>query len=308
MNNVSEQYTPDELKVIHMADHYTIFYAVIGQHLIDCLGESGERIVREATRRYGADRGQTRRELQLRYNVKINMKNLFSIGSDLPADPRFKGETLFLTPQERNHRTLYCPMANLWKTEGYEHIGRIYCEEFHPACYGTYAYGFTRVGLARTLTQQGDEFCSFDIVLRPEHLPENLLSTCFEQYDSGYQMPAELPPRAEAKSGYGSLVLRLYYYFLETIIDYNPDGGLNILREALTIFAHRAAADLAAAAEKLRLPLTDMFIEEHFPLHLNPADDPLWLKYSQHNACRFLIEAFYEPFKADISSRKGNGQ
>ena len=139
--NIYALYTEEQIETIHMGDMFTMFYALLGQALIDGMGIEGESVLREATRRYGRDRGEGRRKKQLDANVKINMKSLFSIGSDLPADPRFKGEALKLTDEERNHRTLRCPMAELWIKEGYQRVGRIYCEEFHPACYGAYAFG-----------------------------------------------------------------------------------------------------------------------------------------------------------------------
>lgn len=87
---------------------------------------------------------ETGRGLRARHldaNVKINMHSLFAVGADLPPDPRFKRELQELNPQERVSHTLYCPMAALWKEYGVMEIGRIYCEEFHRACYGHYAFG-----------------------------------------------------------------------------------------------------------------------------------------------------------------------
>ena len=50
-------YTNNQLEVIHLQDSYTIMYALLAREIMNALGEKGERIVREATRRYGKDRG-----------------------------------------------------------------------------------------------------------------------------------------------------------------------------------------------------------------------------------------------------------
>ena len=51
-------------------------YALLAREIMNALGEKGERIVREATRRYGKDRGRTRREKHEVLGVKINMHSL----------------------------------------------------------------------------------------------------------------------------------------------------------------------------------------------------------------------------------------
>ena len=48
---------------------------------------------------------------------------------------------------------------------------RIYCEEFHPACYEHYAYDVGHTNLSKTLTQECDEYCAFNVTLRAQNLP-----------------------------------------------------------------------------------------------------------------------------------------
>ena len=127
-------YSPEQLEIIHLQDSYTIMYALLARQIINALGEVGDSIVREATRRYGKDRGRKRRQKHLELNVKINMHSLFAVCSDLPSDPRFRRDRLMLTEEERNSHTLICPMAQVWEEYGAKKIGRIYCEEFHRAC------------------------------------------------------------------------------------------------------------------------------------------------------------------------------
>ena len=135
-------YTKEEREIIRLADSFTLLYSFLAAPLLDRFGLEGERALREGTRAFGRDRGETLRRKHLEANVKINMLSLFTVGADLPPDPRYKKERIALNPQERVSRTYYCPMAELWKEYGAQDIGRIYCEEFHSACYGHYAYGY----------------------------------------------------------------------------------------------------------------------------------------------------------------------
>ena len=108
MENIYELYTVEQLESVHNSDMYTMFYAIVGNQLIEEFGLEGESVLREATRRYGKDRGEYRRRRHLDANIKINMKSLFSIGSDLPPDPRFERDLRRLIPEDRT-----CPHAAL---------------------------------------------------------------------------------------------------------------------------------------------------------------------------------------------------
>ena len=213
------KYTLNEMQIMNLADHYTLLYAFLGKSLLEQCGEKGERALREGTRRFGRDRAEALRARHLDANVKINMHSLFAVGADLPPDPRFKRELQELNPQERVSHTLYCPMAALWKEYGVMEIGRIYCEEFHRACYGHYAFGYTKVNLAKTQTQPEDEYCAFNVVLRPDTLPEELRAVCFEEYDPEYSGPVKQLAQAQGKSGFGTLFIKLYFHIAQAAED-----------------------------------------------------------------------------------------
>lgn len=90
--------------LLHKHDFTSAFMPgqIVGNQLIEEFGLEGESVLREATRRYGKDRGEYRRRRHLDANIKINMKNLFSIGSDLPPDPRFEQYDPYYTGQTHN--------------------------------------------------------------------------------------------------------------------------------------------------------------------------------------------------------------
>ena len=77
-------------------------------------------------------------------------------------------------------------MAEVWDQYDARRIGRIYCEEFHRACYQDhracyqeYAFGLTQVNLAQTLTQDGDGYCDFHVVLRKANVPSDKKAEVF---------------------------------------------------------------------------------------------------------------------------------
>lgn len=287
-------YTKEQLEVIHLQDSYTIMYALIAREIINKLGAKGDQIVREATRRYGKDRGQKRRKKHQDLNVKINMHSLFAVCSDLPPDPRFRRDRLMLNEEERNSHTLVCPMAEVWEEYGAKEIGRIYCEEFHRACYQEYAFGLTQVNLAQTLTEDGDTYCDFHIVLRKANVPEELKSQCFAEFDPGYKIPKVVGAPVDGKSGFSSLCVRVYYYMLEVLYEQCPEHAEEVMVQALHIWAEDSAKRLQHQAEEMSETLNKEFVDRHFPLYVNINDDPLWEQYNNYSAKALLEKEFYE--------------
>ncbi len=294
-------YTPEQNEIMHLSDGYTVMYAIISRAVMDALGDDGEAAVREATRRYGRDRGRARRNKHLELGVKINMRSLFSVCSDLPPDPRFRRDRALLTDEERNSRTLICPMADVWKRRGMKKIGRIYCEEFHPACYGEYAWGMTRVNLARTLTQDGDAYCDFHVVLRKANVPDERKARCFAEFDPGYSEPCVDGKPSEGKAGFSSLCVRVYYYMLEVLRERFPDRAEKVMTRALRDWADDAIGTLGGYAAGLGEKLGADFAERHFPMFMNADDEPLWEKNGWYGARRLLEREFYPRLLARLN-------
>ena len=287
-------YSPEQLEVIHLQDSYTIMYALLSRSIMDELGEEGESIVREATRRYGADRGRKRRKKHQDLGVKINMHSLFGVCSDLPPDPRFLRDRLNLIPEERTSHTLVCPMAQVWDQYNARKIARIYCEEFHRACYKEYAFGYTQVNLAQTLTEDGDSYCDFHVVLRKANLPDELKPLCFAECDPGYVTPTVSTASADGKSGFSSLCVRVYYYMLQVLLERCPAHGVEIMDHALAVWVEDTLRRLKQQAQELNEPCTAAFMDRHFPLYADIDQDPLWTEYDRNNAKSVLKAGFYD--------------
>lgn len=296
-------YSGKQLETIHLQDSYTIMYALLARQIIEELGALGDEIVREATRRYGRDRGRKRRQKHLDLGVKINMHSLFAVCSDLPPDPRFRRDRLLLTEEERNSHTLVCPMAQVWEEYGAKKIGRIYCEEFHRACYQEYAYGMTQVNLARTLTEDGDKYCDFHIVLRKANVPNERKAQCFPEFDPHYKRPQISGEPADGKSGFSSLCIRVYYYMLEVLNERCQMRAESIMTHALHIWADDTYNRLKQQAQELHESLTTQFWEQHFPLYVDIDSDPLWQEYDKYGAKELLKKEFYEKLTPKMENK-----
>lgn len=298
-------YSKEELAQIHLQDQYTIMYAFIVRKILEEWGFEGEAAAREGTRRYGNDRGLARRKHNLSLGVKINMKTLFSVCSDLPPDPRFRRYRRKLTEQERISRTLICPMAEMWDIYGAREIGRIYCEEFHPACYMAYAYGYARVNLARTLTQDGDQYCSFNVILRPEDVPDDMKPMCFAEFDPMYSEPEGIDPSpASAAEGFHSLCFRIYYFMLEVMQERFGDAGRKTVERAMTEYAEECCRCLEEYGRTMEVPAGLELAQKNMPLYTEMDCSQLYESYGKYDSVGLLKDFYYEPIDRFLK-RKG---
>ncbi len=289
-------YTYQEQCTMDLSDNYTLLYSFLCREVLDEFGLEGERALREGTRRYGRDRGLASRKKHQALGVKVNMQSLFGLGGDLPPDPRFRRELQELVPEARVSHTLVCPMADVWKRYGEREIGRMYCEEFHPACYNGYAFDYGHTNLAKTLTQEGDEYCAFNVVLRAENLPEDLKPLCFAEYDPGYVPPVLEAVKPDAKAGFETLSIKIYYYLLEAVLErFGAAGGEAIARgleKAAQDGARRACATARAYQKALEEAVFDTY-----PLTMDAEKPALWADYSAHGALERFESRFIPAFR-----------
>ena len=296
-------YSYEEQCIMDLADNFTLLYSFLGRSLIDAFGVAGEKALREGTRRYGRDRGEASRKMHESLDVKINMQSLFSVGGDLPPDPRFRRELQELNPEERVSHTLVCPMADIWKAYGEAYIGRIYCEEFHPACYSHYAFDYGHVNLGMTLTQEKDEYCDFNVVLRAENLPDELKPKCFAEYDPGYVTPDVHPAAACGKSGFESISVKLYYYILEAALEQFGEAGWDAMRTAMEKMAVDAAARARNTAEKYDRPFDEQLIFDTYPLTMDRSKTKLWDNYTGHEAVERFMHSFVPAMQRELEKK-----
>lgn len=278
-------YTYEQKCLMNLGDSYSLLYGFIAGCIIEKCGLEGDTAVRQATRQFGYDRAEVTRKKHLAAHAKINMLHLFSLYHDLPPDPRFRRELQEINPQERVSHTLVCPMADIWKEYGQMATGRIYCEEFHPACYSHYAFDKTQVNLSKTLTQEGDDYCDFNVILRPEKLPREMQPLCFEEYDPDYQKPEFPKEEVDGKKGFALLSLKLYYYLLKYAFEQLGRKGELAVEEGLCRFADALSALFLKRAGEDGTILDASYIRENLPMALNTDEDrETWISYGGYGA------------------------
>ena len=289
------EYNYDQRCVMYLSDAYTMMYGFVGKKLIDRHGLPGDAALREASRQFGYDRAEASRKRHLEVGEKINMLNLFTLFHDLPNDPRFRRELQEINPQERVSHTLVCPMANIWAEYGHREIGRIYCEEFHPACYSHYAFDLTQVNLAKTLTQEGDEYCDFNVILRPEKVPDELKPVCFPEYDPEY-VPVKVDPgHPDGKKGFAVLSAKLIYYMAAQAGKDLGDSGTETVNKALTEWADAMADFYRRKSASDGDVLDRKYIHDHLPFDLNTAenDGEIWAAYDDEYHVKEQVQKYF---------------
>jgi hypothetical protein len=290
----------DEIKLDSLQDSWVIMYTFIAKELLEAGGFEGEVALREAIRRFGRDRGLTNQKRLLDNNIKINMRTLFCEGRDRPAESRFTGYNTYEDREEYQICIHICSYADVWKRYNAKAIGRIYCEEFHIACYETFGFGATKVNLARSMTQEGDDRCIFNHTFRPENMTEEKRQLCFEEYDEDYVLPSAEMPKPQGKSGFNMLWIKMYYYLLECACEQFGDFGRIMVGNGLRAAAVEQAKVFISQAEATEQVVDYKYVEDHLPLYMDYESEPLWNTYSKFGARRLLAECFYRPFLKEV--------
>ena len=83
---------------------WTAMYYYMAKEAIDRHGVEGERVIRQAIRDYGKERGRRRRNRVLKKGLDVNLVSLFTNG-DLNGDTRFESDESrnVLTEETRRH-------------------------------------------------------------------------------------------------------------------------------------------------------------------------------------------------------------
>lgn len=295
MEDIYQGYLKEDYEADHLQDQYTLMFGILGRRIVKELGIEGERALREAVRRYGADRGTKDRLKHEQAGCKVNMYSAFNCGAGLPGNKRTTSIRFQSLPRQHISQILTCPMAEIWDRYDCFDIGRIYCEEFHFAYYNTYGFGKTKVNLGTTLTERGAEYCSFNVILNPADLTQELAGRCFEEYDERPEKPdMSYFQKVSAQEGYRSLYLRLYYYIAVTLQQYLGKKGRQTLINGL-----HELTDITADYIRKENPKPDTaYLDDHYPAFLDTDREAGWQDYREENAkelfqtefCDLLLE------------------
>ena len=140
------------IKRVAMLYHYT------GEVLVERFGEEqGEELLTEIIRRYGVEVGESTKQKVEKLGLPVTAEN-FSAGADLPKWG-WESDKIVCEDGVERGRITSCLLADYWKEQGSEKLGRIYCK-VDEVKFET--YNGTRCRHLENVLD-GDEYCLFDI-------------------------------------------------------------------------------------------------------------------------------------------------
>ena len=190
----------EDIKLECLQDSWVILYTFVAKELTLRKGDEGERILREAVRRYGRDRGLTNQKRLMDNNIKINLLTLFNEGRDRPGEPRFnlQGHTQYERRAHQRYFDLFvrgclgsAMTRNIW--------GASIVKSFIWPVTRLFSFGKAKINLSRSLTQDGDDRCCFYHTYRPENLTDEERRLSFEEFDPGYKKPETPMPKPQGE-------------------------------------------------------------------------------------------------------------
>lgn len=155
---VTEEY------IAEFGDLWSLMYYVFAKEMIDSFGNEGEEALRRAIRNYGKTRGLRLKKRHEEQGLPINMRTLFT-HYDLPGHPDTQKNRAVFEDDKLISFTYVCPYERIWRAQGGEGIGLLYCEEFHHAMWQAYRPDL-KVEIPEILTKD-DSHCKF-MVTQPK--------------------------------------------------------------------------------------------------------------------------------------------
>lgn len=257
---------------------------------------NGEKVIREAVRTYGAERGRRRRKIVLAKGLEPNLYTLFTNG-DLNGDTRFANDPKQSTLSEevRHHIVTRCPDAEMWKELGDDatHIGLTYCEEVHHYLYGSFDKG-VQVNLCETITH-GDPICRFFIYCR--------------KANQGPQDDTPYIPQSWEDTGTDGIkcnftMFSLFYCHLAQHIA--KDLGVAVLKKGLRNFAAQRGKRLHELARRAGRKPTLSYLLSEGDLFLDPRFNVKTYKIYDGIVCKIERCVFAEVQKTHLNAELGN--
>jgi len=209
------------------ASHHAILIALLSRSAITRLrAENGEKIIRQAVRRYGEQRGRRMALRAQRDGEPLTMLNYMAYGEwrTEPGESAQRSEEM--VPHARSFVDR-CPWHQAWVESGLLQYGRLYCQEIDQAL----ARGFNpalRLNVLSTLSNDGCpcEFVFYDANLTPANV-DHLDRKKTANQQNGAVLPWEY------HAGH------LYAAVKSALAAELDERGEAILQEALAAFAQR---------------------------------------------------------------------
>lgn len=144
------------------------FFAIVSRRLEERLGEEGLRIMGEAVREWGFERGKNIAERAQADGGENNLMNYLE-NYDMEREEDFGYENKY-TENEIFQEFTGCVFAETWMAEGHERYGRIYCENIDPAI----ARGYNKnLACRHEKIMYDDHKCTFCFYMEQENQAKN---------------------------------------------------------------------------------------------------------------------------------------
>lgn len=287
-------YNLDEIKLQNQQDCLSRMYMEVAGSILDNAGRKAEGIIREAVRRFGADRGNELKKKHIENHIKTNLLSLFTIGCDCKEDPRVRKNIIEQNEQVRLWEVYTCPMADMWNKSDKSKLGSFYCEECTHALVNSYTEGKGQTNLSNILTCKRDNFCRFSVYFRPANLTDEKKELCFGENNTTNIEEVDF------KQGVNSSFIKLYYYLLEVSEERLGEEGICAVALGLRKLVQSTANAIAKQADHTGNPVDEKFIDKNFPLNINSNKEPLWESYNNHNAKELIDINFLIPLRKQL--------
>jgi hypothetical protein len=150
--------------VVRMGELYGGLYYYLAAEMIGTFGEDGKEALKRAIRKFGTARGLAMRRTHEESGIPVNVEALKK-HPDMPYGQMLAAKDGELRPDYSYSETLACPIYDAWKQVGGEEVGLIYCETIHKALWGSYD---DRIEVEQPkIMSKGDDFCSFQLTMKP---------------------------------------------------------------------------------------------------------------------------------------------
>lgn len=149
-------------EIAEFGELWALLYLSLASEMIESFGDEGVETLRRAVRRYGKLRGRKLRDKHEEMGLPIDIRSLFE-QYDLPSQPKMVRRREALDEEHLISTVIYCPYREVWRRHGAEHLGLIYCEEFHVAMWREYKDNIV-VEQPEILTR-GDPRCRFIVYM-----------------------------------------------------------------------------------------------------------------------------------------------
>lgn len=156
-----------EEKLTHTVKNRAAQFYFFAVEAISSYDATGEAAVREGTRRFARERGETLRDQHVASGLPLNLQTMMS-DFDYGGEGVWKFNDGDLSPHAWSQDCTYCPFAEMWREfdDGLQ-IGYIYDLEFHVAEFQAYN---PRIRVMwEKLQTRGDSVCSFRFTQQPQN-------------------------------------------------------------------------------------------------------------------------------------------